>query len=153
MASAQGKTVTAGGSLTLTVNPSPQCGEFTFPGQCDFETPARLKVKSRRECRGRDVKISRVDATVHGVVTTPGTSQRRGTATTTLGGRYTALYPGIATNNPFYEPTGGTKMSFQAVAPRFRTSKINSAFGKVICKRLKSSVETVTVPMPPPPDS
>jgi hypothetical protein len=44
-------------------------------------------------------------------------------------------------------------MSFQAVAPRFRTSKINSAFGKVICKRLKSSVETVTVPMPPPPDS
>src|SRR5512133_1656914 len=133
------------GSLQLTVNPSPACGAFTFPGSCDVEPEGRVKVKSARECRARDVKISRVD--VGAVVTTPGTN-RRGVATTHLGGRYTALYPGQPTNNPVYEPTGGTRMSFRAVSKGFKTFKANNPLRPVVCKGLKSGIETVTVPMP-----
>jgi hypothetical protein len=141
---------TVRGSLQLTVDPSPACGEFTSAGQCDFEPSGRVKVKSARECRGRDVKISRVEVGAH--VDTPGTN-RRGVASTHLGGRYTALYPGVPTNDPVYSPTGGTQMSFRAVAPRFKTFVANNPLRPVICKRLKSSIEVVNVPMPPPPDS
>jgi hypothetical protein len=139
------------GSLSLTVTtPSPACGEFTYPGSCDFEPDARVKVKSARECRARDVKIYRVD--VAALVTTPGTT-RRGVATTHLGGRYTALYPGQPTNNPVYEPTGGTKMSFRAVSARFKTFEASNPLRPVVCKALKSAgVDEVAVPMPPPPD-
>jgi hypothetical protein len=142
---------TVGGSLTLTVvNPSPACGEFTFAGSCDFEPDAKVKVNSARECRARDVKVYRVD--VPGLVTTPGTT-RRGVATTHLGGRYTALYPGVPTNNPLYEPTGGTKMSFRAVSARFKTFDNNNPLRPMVCKALKTAgVDEVAVPMPPPPD-
>jgi hypothetical protein len=141
---------TVGGSVHLTLNPSPACGDFTSPGQCDFESRGRVKVSSASECRGRDVKISRVDAGA--LVTTPGTN-RRGVAPTSIGGRYTAFYPGVAFNNPVYEVTGGTKMTFRAVAPRFKSAVANNPLRPVVCKRLKSSIEVVTAPMPPPPDS
>ncbi|HKR99536.1 MAG TPA: hypothetical protein VJU79_08485 [Candidatus Dormibacteraeota bacterium] len=142
---------TVRGSLSLTVTtPSPACGEFTYAGSCDFEPTAKVKVNSARECRARDVKIYRVD--VRALVTTPGTT-RRGVATTHLGGRYTALYPGVPTNNPVYEPTGGTKMSFRAVSARFRAFEANNPLRPVVCKALKTAgVDEVAVPMPPPPD-
>jgi hypothetical protein len=109
-----------------------------------------VKVKSRPECRGRDVKIYRVD--VGALVDTPGTSHRRGTASDHLGGSYTAIYPGTPTNNPVYEPIGGTRMSFRAIAPRFKTFVHNNPLRPLICKRLKSTVDEVAVPMPPPPE-
>jgi hypothetical protein len=145
----------ARGSLQFTVGPSPACSDPRAAGECDFETHARLKVKSaRHECRGRDVKISRLDPPANGfVVNTPGTSDR-GVSTTTLGGRYTAFYPGYGGEflNSAYEVTGGNRMSFRAVAARFKTFVASNPLRPLVCKRLRSSIEDVVAPTPLPPE-
>jgi hypothetical protein len=141
------------GSLQLTASASPQCLDMLHAGYCYFETPARVKVNSAPECRARDVKISRVDAAAGGgahLVNTPGTN-RRGIRKTTLGGTYTAWYPGTAVNDPVFNPIGGTKIAFSAVSPGFKTFHGNNPLKPVRCKKLRSTVEEVTVPMPPPP--
>jgi hypothetical protein len=63
-----------------------------------------------------------------------------------------AFYPGYG--GPFintaYEVTGGNRMSFRAVAPRFKTFVASNPLRPLVCKRLKSSIEAVVAPTPPP---
>jgi hypothetical protein len=148
------RTPTAGGSLEFIVDPSPACiPDATFPGRCDFSFKWKLKVKSRRECRARDVKIFRLDPPANGAnITTPNTN-RRGTRAGS--DTFEAAYPGfpLFVGQPLDASSdwGGERMSFQAVAPRFKTYVHNTAFRMVVCRRLRSSVEDLGVPMPPPP--
>ncbi|HYU60157.1 MAG TPA: hypothetical protein VEK39_05305 [Solirubrobacterales bacterium] len=144
------KTDKARGSLDLAVEPQyPQCDPAaTQPGSCRFGLTLQVKIHSKPACeRKRVVELSRVD-TVPSIQFDSLYTDKQGADSLELWLR--SYHPQIGEiANEIGKTVGGTVVKYWAAAP---PEIVKQGFRLTFCKKLKSQIEGVPAPMPPPPE-